>query len=92
MAHLVGRHKQHIADDELDRCLALLRGEAIEAWLVCERVRKLVDPGLKFRQPGFDIRRRGRNHLRKQRLRPQPRENKQHTGETRKSRRSAANH
>ena len=49
MTQLVEQHKERIADDELHQIDALLLGEVLEAWIVLERARNLLDPGLKCR-------------------------------------------
>jgi hypothetical protein len=53
--------------------------EALEAGLVRERAGEVVDPCLKCGKLRLRVRRGGRNRLRKQRLRTQPREKNQHS-------------
>ena len=64
VAHLVGGHEEHIADDEFDQGLQLLRREALGARLLGQRARGFVEPRLKFCETGLNLRRGGRSLLR----------------------------
>jgi hypothetical protein len=47
VTHLVGGHKQHVADDEFAECLVLLRREAAEARLIRKHPPSLFHSGVK---------------------------------------------